>query len=100
MKDSLALVCTLPPEDRRQRLSEIQTLLQTRTSATKVEDSVVLEWPLSADTAHGLLDFILFEQVCCASFRYELQFPPPHTSVRLRITAPSAQVEALQAFYC
>jgi hypothetical protein len=100
MNDPLALVCSLPDEDRRQRLGEIQTLLQKRSSATRLQDGVALEWPFSSETAQGLLDFVLFERVCCNSFCYELAFPPPHTSVRLRITAPAGQVEALQAFYC
>ena len=100
MTDPLALICSLPDEDRRQRLLEVQSLLQKRSSSIRVPDGVVLEWPFSAETAQGLLDFVLFERGCCASFCYELQFPPPHTSVRLRITAPAAQVEALQAFYC
>ena len=100
MTDPLALVCTLPADDRRQRLIEIQSLLQKRCSSTRVQDGVVLEWPFSAETAQGLLDFVLFERVCCSSFCYELQFPAPHTSVRLRISAAAGQVEALQAFYC
>ena len=51
-------------------------------------------------TAHTLLEFILFERVCCSGFKYALQFPPPHTCVRLRITAPAEKVAALQGFYC
>jgi hypothetical protein len=100
MSDPLALVCSLPSDDRRKRLIEIQMLLQHRSSSTRVRDGVLLEWPFSPETAQGLLDFVLFERVCCASFCYALQFPPPHTSVRLCITAPAGQVEALQAFYC
>jgi hypothetical protein len=99
MSDPLAMVCKLPPEDRRQRLSEIQTLLQNRSSSTRLQDGVALDWPFSTETAQSLLDFILFERECCNSFGYELEFPPPHASVRLRITAPATQVEALQAFY-
>lgn len=100
MTDPLALVCSLPNEDRRQRLIEIQALLQKRSYSVRVRDGVLLEWPFSAEAAQGLLDFVLFERVCCASFCYELEFSPPHTGVRLRITAPAGQVEALQAFYC
>jgi hypothetical protein len=100
MSDPLALVCTLPADDRRQRLIEVQTLLQKRSSSVRLQDGVLLEWHFSEETAQALLDFVLFERVCCASFCYELQFPPPHTSVRLRITAPSEQLAALQAFYC
>ncbi len=100
MSDPMAIVCNLPEEKLRQRLGEIQELLQKRSGHIPQADGVVLEWAFSEETSRTLLDFILFERVCCNSFRYELDFPPPHTSVRLRIAAPPEQVEALQAFYC
>jgi hypothetical protein len=99
MSDPLAIVCNLPEEDRRQRRGEIQRLLQNRSGYMPLADGLVLEWPFSAEAAQALLDFILFERSCCASFRYELDFAPPHSSVRLRITAPADQVAALQALY-
>lgn len=100
MTDPLALVCSLPDEDRRQRRSEIQTLLQNRSARISLPEGVALEWAFSTETAQSLLELILFERVCCDRFRYELDFPPPHASVRLRITAPAEQVEALRALYC
>jgi hypothetical protein len=53
----------------------------------------------SEETARGLLDFILFERICCKTFAYELSFPPPHDRITLRLRAPAGQVETLQAFY-
>jgi hypothetical protein len=81
MTDPMAIVCNLPEQDRPQRRIEIQSLLQNHTTHTRLREGVELEWPFAEDTARGLLDFILFERVCCTSFRYELDFPPP--------TAPS-----------
>ena len=100
MTDPLAIACGLPDKDRRLRRMEIQALLQKRSAYTPQSDGVLLEWPSSDETAHTLLDLILFERVCCSGFRYELQFPPPHTGIRLSISAPAEQVAALQAFYC
>jgi hypothetical protein len=100
MSDPLGLICHLPDWQRQQRRKEVQLLLQKRSVVNRLPHGVELEWPFSAETAQALLDFVLFEQVCCAGLCFELEFPPPHTSVRLRITAPAEQVEALQAFYC
>jgi hypothetical protein len=98
--DPLAMVCTLPEGTLSQRRLEIQALLQSRTAVTRHPDGVELEWMFSEETARSLLDFILFERICCQTFTYELSFPPPHDRITLRLRAPAGQVETLQAFYC
>ncbi len=98
--DPMALVCALPEGDRAQRRSEIQALLQNRTAFTRHPDGVELEWLFSEQTAHSLLDFVLFERTCCETFTYELRFAPPHDRITLRMRASAEQVEALQALYC
>jgi hypothetical protein len=99
MDDPLAIVCALPEAERAQRRAEIQSLLQQRTAFTYHADGIDLEWPFSEDTARTLLDFILFERLCCQTFSYELGFPPPHNTIHLRMRAYTEQVEALQALY-
>ncbi len=94
------MVCTLPEGTLPQRRLEIQALLQSRTALTRHIDGVELEWTFSEETARTLLDFILFERICCKTFTYELSFPPPHDRIMLRLRVPEGQVEALQAFYC
>ncbi len=98
--DPLAFVCTLPEGALRQRRAEIHALLETRTALTRHPDGVEMEWTFSEETAHTLLDFVLFERTCCGTFTYELSLSPPHSSVTLRLRAPTDQVEALQALYC
>jgi hypothetical protein len=98
--DPIALVCKLPEGDRSQRRIEIQSLLQLRRALTCHPDGVEMEWDYSEDAARALLDFILFERSCCASFTYELRFVPPHKRIALRMRASAEQVEALQALYC
>ena len=98
--DPLAVVCSLPEGSLSQRRAEIHALLESRTALTHHPDGVEMEWTFSEETARSLLDFILFERTCCRSFTYELRFPPPHTSVTLRLRASSEQVKALQALYC
>jgi len=98
--DPLAVVCTLPEGALRQRRAEIHALLESRTALTRHPDGVEMEWAFSEETAHSLLDFVLFERTCCKTFTYELSFSPPHSSITLRLRASSEQVEALQALYC
>jgi hypothetical protein len=98
--DPMELVCALPEGERAQRRGEIQTLLQSRTAFTRHADGVELEWRFSEETAHSLLDFMLFERTCCNTFTYELGSAPPHDRITLRMRASPEQVEALQALYC
>jgi hypothetical protein len=93
------IVCTLPEGPLAQRRIEIHALFETRTALTHHPDGLELEWLFSDETARGLLDFILFERACCKSFTYELRSSPPHDRITLRLRAPAAQVEALQALY-
>ena len=93
------IVCTLPEGALAQRRIEIQALFETRTKLTHHPDGLELEWLFSAETARGLLDFILFERACCKTFTYELSTTPPHDRITLRLRAPAEQVEALQALY-
>jgi hypothetical protein len=96
----MEIMCTLPEGALAERRVAIQALFNTRTAVTRHADGVELEWTFSEETARTLLDFVLFERVCCNAFAYELSFPPPHDRVTLRVRAPVEQVESLQAFYC
>ena len=98
--DPLALLCTLPEGVRPQRRAEIQALLAGRTALVCHQDGVEMTFAFSEQTARGLLEFVFFERLCCNSFTYELSFPPPHSTVSLRLRAPGEQVAALQSFYC
>jgi hypothetical protein len=95
----MEIQCTLPEGALAARRAAIQQLLKSRTAVTRHPDGVELAWTLSEETARTLLDFVLFERVCCETFTYELSFPPPHDRITLRLRAPAEQVEALQAFY-
>jgi hypothetical protein len=98
--DAMALVCTLPEGARAERRAEIQALLESRTALTRYEDGIELEFPFAEATARTLLDFVLFERLCCKSFGYELGFAPPQQSITLRLRASTEQVAALKALYC
>ena len=96
----MEIQCTLPEGALAQRRLEIEELFKGRTAVTRHPDGVELQWTFSEETARTLLEFVLFERVCCKTFTYELSFPPPHDLVTLRMRAPIEQVETLQAFYC
>jgi hypothetical protein len=93
------IVCTLPEGALAQRRLEIHALFERRTALTHHPDGLELQWLFSDETAHTLLDFILFERACCQTFTYELIASPPHDRITLRLRAPVEQVEALQALY-
>jgi hypothetical protein len=98
--DPMALQCTLPEGTLAERRLEIQALLESRTELIRHPDGVELQWTFSEEAARSLLEFVIFERICCKTFTYELSFPPPHDRVALRMRASTEQVEALQALYC
>ncbi len=99
VNDPLGLVCILPENVRPERRAEIRAVFASRTRFTLQPDGVELEFSPSEENARALLDFILFERLCCKTFSYELSFAQPHTAVTLRLRAVAAQVEILQALY-
>jgi hypothetical protein len=99
-KDPMALSCTLPEGALAERRLAIQALFKSRTAVTRHPDGLELQWTFSEETARSLLEFVLFERICCKTLTYELNFQPPHDLVTLRMRAPTEQVETLQAFYC
>jgi hypothetical protein len=96
----MEMQCTLPEGALAQRRLEIQELFKGRTAVTRHPDGVELQWTFSEETARTLLEFVLFERVCCKMFTYELGFPSHHDLITLRMRASIDQVESLQAFYC
>jgi hypothetical protein len=98
--EKMAMLCTLPEGTLAERRLAIQAWLKSRTAVIRHPDGVELQWTFSEETARSLLEFVLFERICCKTFTYELSFPPPHDRVMLRMRAPLEQVETLQAFYC
>ena len=79
----MEIQCTLPEGALAQRRIEIQELFKGRTAVTRHPDGVELQWTFSEETARTLLEFVLFERVCCKTFTYELSFPPPHDQVEM-----------------
>jgi hypothetical protein len=100
MEKQPAMLCTLHSGALAERRLAIQELFKSRIAVTRHPDGFELQWTFSEETARSLLEFVLFERICCKTFTYELNFPPPHDLVTLRMRAPIEQVETLQAFYC
>jgi hypothetical protein len=97
--DSMALICTLPEGLQAGRRNEIQRTFESHTDFRIAADGVEIDFAASENTARTLLDFILFERLCCKSFSYEFGFGPPHSRVTLRVRAVGEQVATLQALY-
>ncbi len=93
------LACTLPAPELASRRAEIQMLIDRAASVQARQDGVSFTLRNTEENARALLDFIRFEQQCCAAITYELRAKPPHTELALRLRAPATMVSALQNFY-
>jgi hypothetical protein len=93
------LMCSLPAPEFAARRAEIKRYIEQADAVVPRRDGVLFSFKNTTETAHALIDFILFEQRCCSSITYELRSEPEHSHFFLRLRAPLAQVEALQAIY-
>jgi hypothetical protein len=96
---SLALLCSLPAPELRERRAEIQAFLEQATRVARLADGVEVEFTASNEVAHALTDFILFERVCCSSITYELRSQPERSGLILRLTGPAEQIDSLRAIF-
>lgn len=101
--NNVPMVCSLGTPEFSARRAEIQLLLNEATCVSALDDGVEMKFVGSADVAHTLLDFILFERVCCSGLSYELRSKPDHSQLTLRLSlgqnAAPEQVKSLQAMY-
>lgn len=93
------LVCTLPSAEFRSRRIEVQEFVERARSVVSIPNGLRFVFPNTKEIAHALVDFILFEQKCCAAVTYELQSPPPHTDLVLELHASGGLFASLQALY-
>ena len=94
-----AMLCSLPPPALRQRRAELQAFLDQAATATALPNGVEFQFLASPELAHALLDFMLFERVCCSALTYELRSFPDHSRLALRLSGPPEQVESLRAIF-
>jgi hypothetical protein len=81
-KNEVSFVCSLPSPELTARRAEIQGLIEQAASVISTPDGVMFAFANTVETAHALVDFILFEQQCCSSITYELRSEPrPRTSL-------------------
>jgi hypothetical protein len=93
------LVCNLPSPELASRRGEIQRLIEHAGSVVARPDGVLFTFQNTDEIAHALLDFIRFEQKCCAAITYELRAEPPRSELAFRLRAPAALVTSVQKFY-
>jgi len=97
--NKVSLVCSLPSPQLAARRAEIQRFIAQANSVVPRPDGVLFAFENTAEIAHALVDFILFEQQCCSSIAYELRSEPRHSQFILQLRAPVDQVVALQTIY-
>jgi hypothetical protein len=98
-RTEVSFVCSLPTPELTARRAEIQGFIEQATSVVSRPDGVLFAFENSVETAHALVDFILFEQQCCSSITYELRSEPRHSHFALQLRAPADQVVELQKIY-
>jgi hypothetical protein len=98
-RTEVSFVCSLPSPELAARRMEIQGFIEEATSVVSRPDGVLFAFANTVETAHALVDFILFEQQCCSSITYELRSEPRHSHFTLQLRAPADQVLELQTIY-
>jgi hypothetical protein len=93
------LACILPSSDLAPRRAEIQRLITQTGSVVATIDGVLFTFQNTDQIAHALVDFIRFEQHCCAAIAYVIRSEAPHTELILQLHAPPALVASIQNFY-
>jgi hypothetical protein len=95
-KTEVSFVCSLPSPELAARRAEIQGFIEHATAVVSTPNGVMFAFANTVETAHALVDFILFEQQCCSSITYELRSEPRHSHLTLQLRAPVDQVLELQ----
>jgi hypothetical protein len=98
-RTKFSFVCSLPSPELTARRAEIQGFIEQATSVVSRPDGVLFAFANTVETAHALVDFILFEQQCCSSITYELRSEPRHSHFTLQLRAPADQITELQKIY-
>jgi hypothetical protein len=98
-RTEFSFFCSLPSPELAARRVEIQGFIEGATSVASTPDGVLFAFANTVETAHALVDFILFEQQCCSSITYELRSEPRHSHFTLQLRAPADQVVELQKIY-
>lgn len=81
----LSLACSLSAGELRVRGEENAALFAGARSVDELPDGYRFAFPADAQSAQGLLVFILAEAACCPFFTFELTFPSPHQCILLTV---------------
>lgn len=93
------LVCALPSAELASRRKEVQEFVERAQSIMSIPYGLQFVFPNTNEIAHALVDFILFEQKCCAAVSYELQSIPPHGEIVLQLHASGTLLASLHNLY-
>ncbi len=96
---ALALACTIPEGDRRERVASVVVVVKQARSIRELEDGVVLEFDSSEATARQVWELVVAERECCAQFTYSITLEPHLGPLTLRVQASGAAIPPLRALY-
>jgi hypothetical protein len=95
---SIPLVCQIENlEQQRQRVAEVQTMFKQATQVEELPDGYAFSFPAEDLWAKRLLDFILFEKICCPFFTFALIFGTQHGPLQLQLRGSAEVKNIIQA---
>ena len=83
--------CSLPPEDRRERLAMIRReILPRATRRQALPDGLALDFEPGAATERELEELVAFERRCCSGLEWSLERSPERLRLRVSGLAPDS----------
>jgi hypothetical protein len=94
----LPIICTLTPDDLRQRQADLLPGLIARAEeCVEVADGYRLRFPPTADVLQTIVGVIDTERTCCQFLKFQLTVEPGLGPVWLEVTGPPGTSGFLQA---
>lgn len=88
------MACTLGGREQRERREELaRDIFSGRLATEELDDGYVFVFPGEAAWAERLVEFVVFERVCCPFFSFELLFGPDGGPISLGVRGPEGAKE-------
>lgn len=97
MADAIASCCSLTPEERRVRRSEVRaTLVPKVLSSTSLADGLRVDFEPSDALRNQVSEFVALEQECCGFLRFTLS--KPAEGLFLLVQGPPEAADVIEMF--
>ncbi|GHO94509.1 hypothetical protein KSF_045570 [Reticulibacter mediterranei] len=97
-EENISLACQIENlEQQRQRVAEVRAMFQQATQVEELPDGYAFSFPTEDLWARRLLEFILFEKICCPFFTFALIFAAQHGPLQLQLRGSAEVKDIIQA---